>query len=190
MWKKISKETNHTFNEQRVNNRRRNIVRVLALLVSITALLGIGGFAAYNAGFIPIKELLEIQEPIGNAEEINIDEPMDKYPEIKSIPYIDKLKYKVYGVDESMDAVANDYQKKLENNGYSVKYEGIIYKRGTPFQYHGFLKGFTAIVIIMTSDGNVSFGHETMVLYTTGSVFDYREIIAWLKENEDFLGNP
>ena len=184
----MSKEENRTFNEKTSYNRRRKTVKVLALLV--TVLLGIGGFVTYNAGFIPIKELLEIQEPIGNAEEINIDEPMDKYPEIKNIPHIYKLKHRLYRTDVSMDAVANDYQKKLEDNGYTLKYDGIIYYKGIPFQYYGFLKGFTMIGIIMTSAENVSFGHETMVLYTTGSVFDYNRIITSLKEEEFFIDNP
>jgi hypothetical protein len=176
----VSKDENHTFNKKTGYNRRRNIVKVFALLVTVL-LLGIGGFVSYNAGFIPIKELLETQEPIGKAEEINIDEYMDEYPEIENIPNLDKLKYKAYGTDESIDAVANDYKQKLENDGYSIKYEGTVYKRGIPFQCYGFLKRFTAVGIIMTSDANVTFGHETRVLYTTGSVFDYREIMNFMQ---------
>jgi hypothetical protein len=190
MWKITSKEINHTYNKKRLNNRQRNIIRVLVLLVSIIVLLGIGGFVAYNAGIIPIKELLEIKEPIGSAEEININKTIDKYPEIKNIPYIYKLKHELYRTDVSMDAVANDYQKKLEDNGYTLKYDGIISYKGIPYQYYGFLKGFIMIGIIMTSAENVSFGHETMVLYTTGSVFDYNRIITWLKEEEFFIDTP
>ncbi len=177
----MPKEENRTFNEKTGYNRRRKIVKVLALFVTVTVLLGIGGFVTYNAGFIPIKELLETQEPIGNTEEINIDEYMDEYPEIKNIPNLDNLKYKAYETDESIDAVANDYKLKLENDGYSIKYEGTVYKRGIPFQYYGFLKRFTAVGIIMTSDVNVTFGNETKVLYTTGSIFEYREIMNFIQ---------
>lgn len=184
MWDKISRDTNQTFYKERLKNRRRNIVKLLIIFISITILLGICGSIAYNAGFIPIKEFLEVQEPIGDAEEIDIDEPIKKYPEIKDIPYIDKLKYKIYGTNESIDAVANDYKIKLENNGYRVLYEGKVYKKEIPFQYYGFLKGFTAVGIIMTSDKNVSLNHKTMVLYSTGSAFDYRNLIMWYKANE------
>jgi len=137
MWKITSKEINNNYDEKRVNNRQRNIIRVLGLLVSIIVLLGIGGFVAYNSGIIPIKELLEIKEPMGSAEEININKTMDKYPEIKNIPYIYKLKHKLYRTDVSMDAVANDYQKKLEDKGYTLKYDGIIYKNKRLFNYCG-----------------------------------------------------
>jgi hypothetical protein len=150
-------------------------------------LLGIFGSFAYNAGFIPINEFLEIQEPIGKTEEIDINESLNKYPEIKDVPYIDKLKYKIFGSDEPLDDVANDYKNKLKNKGYRVLYEGIVYRKEIPFQYYGFIKGFTAVGIIMTSDKNVSLNHETMVLYSTGSAFDYRNLIMWYKANENYL---
>ena len=187
MWDKISRDKNQKLYKKRSKIHRRNIMKLLAIFISIIVLLGIFGSIAYNAGFIPVKEFLEVQEPIGKAEEINIDEPMKKYPKLKDIPYIDKLKYKVYGTDEPLDVVANDYKEKLENDGYHVLYEGIIYREETPFQYYGFIKGFTAVGIIMTSYKNVSLNHTTMVLYSTGSAFDYRNLIMWYKANENFL---
>lgn len=187
MWDKISRDTNQTLYNKRSKKNRRKIMKLLVIFISIIVLLGIFGSIAYNAGFIPINEFLEIQEPIGKTEEIDIVEPLKKYPEIKDIPYIDKLKYKIYGSDELMDDIANDYKNKLKNKGYRILYEGTIYRKEIPFQYYGFIKGFTAVGIIMTSDKNVSLNHQTMVLYSTGSALDYRKLIMWYKANENYL---
>ena len=159
-------------------------MKLLAIFFSIAVLLGICGSIAYNAGYIPIKQFLEIQQPIGDAEEISIEEPIKNYPEIKDVPYIDKLQYKIYGTNNSIDTVANDYKEKLENDGYRILYEGIVYKKEIPLQYYVFLKGFTAVGIIMTSDKNVTINHKTIVLYSTGNAFDYRNLIMWYKANE------
>jgi len=184
MLDKISRDINLTYYNKRLKNRRKNIMKFLIIFFSIILLLGICGSITYNSGFIPIKKFLEIQKPIGKAEEIDIDEPMKKYPEIKNIPYIDTLKYKVYGTDKTIDAVADDYKGKLEKEGYQSLYEGIVYKKDIPFQYYGFLKGITAVGIIMTSDKNISLNHETIVLYSTGSAFNYRNLLMWYKANE------
>lgn len=185
--KKRLKEEKCTFNEKNRSSSRKRIVRVSALLMTAIVVLGTGGFVSYNAGFIPIKEFLEIQEPIGNAEEIDIDEYLRQYPEIKDIPSLDKVKYKVYGTDESTVNVANDYKQKLKENGYNVKYEGTIYKFGMALNYYVYLKGLTAVGIVTTSDAKGTFGHETMVLYTTGNILNYMEIAALYKLNQGLL---
>ena len=183
MWKITSKEINHTYNEKRLNNRQRNIIRVLGLLVSIIVLLGIGGFVAYNAGFVPINEFLEVQKPAGTAVELNAGKFMDECPEFENIPNLDKIKYKIYGINESISSVVTEYKQKLEKDGYSVKYNGTVHAGEMSFQYYGFLKGITAVGIIMTSDANRISGYETVVLYTIGNVFDYKEIIDWYRRS-------
>lgn len=187
MQDKKSRGINLTYYNRRLKKRRRNIMKFLVIFFSIIISLSICGSIAYNAGFIPIKNFLEIQKPIGKVEEIDIDKSLEKYTEIKDIPYIDKLKYKLYGTDKTIDAVANDYKKKLEKEGYQSLYEGIVYKKDIPFQYYGFLKGFTAVGIIITSDKNITLNHETMVLYSTGSTFDYRNLLMWYKGNESLF---
>ncbi len=189
MWDNSSKEANYTFTEERINKRKKNFIKLFAVSVIIIIFLGICGSVAYNSGYIPIKRFMAVKRPIGEAEEINIDEHMNKHPEIREFPYIDKIKYKVFGTNRSINAVANDYKKKLGNEGYKVLYEGVAYKDEIPFQYYGFIKGLTGVGIIITSDENVTLNYETMVLYTTGSAFDYREILRWYKDNDDLIGD-
>jgi len=187
MWGKILREADNTFNEQKLKRRRKTIIQLMAISITIMIFLGFCGSIAFNAGYIPITEFMDVKEPDGDADEINIDEHMHKHPEIRKLPFIDKLKYKVYGTNRSIDTVANDYKKMLKNDGFKVLYEGTAYKEEIPFRYYGYLKGFTAVGIVMTSDENITLNYETMVLYTTGSAFDYREILNWYKENVDFL---
>ncbi len=184
-----SKEANYTFTEKRMNKRKRNVIKLFAVSVTILIILGICGLVAYNSGYIPIKRFMAVKEPIGEADEINIDEHINKHPEIREFPYLDKIKYKVYGTNRSIDAVANDYKRQLGKEGYKVLYEGTAYKDEIPFQYYGFLKGLTGVGIVITSDENITLNYETLVLYTTGSAFDYREIIRWYKENNDLIGD-
>ena len=153
------------------------------LLVIATALIGTGGFVAYNAGFVPINEFLEVQKPAGTAVELNAGKFMDECPEFENIPNLDKIKYKIYGTNESISSVVTEYKQKLEKEGYSVKYNGTVYAGEMSFQYYGFLKGITAVGVIMTSDANRISGYETVVLYAIGNVFDYKEIIDWYRRS-------
>jgi hypothetical protein len=187
MWDKKFRQAKETFNEEILKKRNKNIFRLFIIFISIAIVVGICSSIAYNSGFVPIVQLLEVKEPIGEAEEIDIDDQFNKYPKIREIPFIDKLKYRVYGTDKSMESVADNYIEKLENEGYRLLYDGIVYRDEIPYYYYGFLKGFTAVGIIMTSDKNVSLNHETMVLYTTGNALDYRNLLRWYKLNENYL---
>jgi hypothetical protein len=189
MWDNSSKEANYTFTEKRMNKRKRNVIKLFAVSVTILIILGICGSVAYNSGYIPIKRFMAVKRPIGEADEINIDEHINKHPELKEFPYLDKIKYKVYGTNRSTDTVSKDYKRQLGKEGYKVLYEGKAYKDEIPFQYYGFLKGLTGVGIVITSDENITLNYETMVLYTTGSAFDYREILRWYKENNDLIGD-
>jgi len=178
MWDNSANKTNH--------NKKKNI-KIFAASIIIIIFLGIFGSVAYNAGFVPIKRFMEVKQPIGEAEEINIDEHLYKHPEIRNFPYIDKFKYKVYGINRTVDAVSNDYKSQLEDEGYKLLYEGVAYKDEIPLKYYGFLKGLTGVGIVITDDENITLGYETMVLYTTGNALDYRKIFNWYKENNDLI---
>lgn len=186
MGNKIFKKNNYSINEKNVDNHQRNVVRYLTLLMIIMLLLRIGLIVLYNGGFISVREFQTIQEPIGTIQEINIEEHLDKFPEIKNMSNINELKYKAYITNESIYNVFNNYNERLENDGNKLIYEGIINNGGISYHYYGFLKGFTLIGIIMTSTSNISYGYETMVLYTVGNIFNYREIIELYRANNIF----
>jgi hypothetical protein len=131
---------------------------------------------SYNAGYLPIPQFLEIKEPIGNFKEITLSIIAEKYPVVKSIPELDIIKHKMYKTDEELSIVSKCYIIQIENEGYELKYEGIENIEGFNIHYLGFIKGLTAIVILMTNDGIDIKETNTFVIYSTGSIFDYKQM--------------
>jgi len=183
----ISRGTNYNFSEEVSNNKKNKYLKIFAVSIIVIIILGIFGAVVYNAGYIPIKRFMDVKKPIGEYDEINIDEHIYKHPEIRNSPYIEKLKYKVFGTNKPINVVANDYKEKLENDGFKLLYDGIAYKGDIPLHYYGYIKGLTGVGIIITDDKNVTLNYETMVLYSTGSILDYREILTWYKKNSDMV---
>ena len=181
--------TNHAFSENGLNHRNKKFVKIFVVSIAVIIILGIFSSVVYNAGYIPIKRFMEVKKPIGEADEINIDEHINKHPEIRNFPHIDKLKYKVFGTNRSIEDISEDYKNKLRNEGYKLLYEGVAYRDEIPFEYYGLIKGLTGVGIILTCDENVTLNYKTMVLYTTGSVLDYRKILNWYKKNNDIIGD-
>jgi hypothetical protein len=141
---------------------------------------------SFNAGYIPIKYFLEIKEPIGNTTEINIEEAAEKYSfPISPIPVFNNVKYKIFGTDQRISIIEEYYMNELKNDGFKLEYIGTENIKGFDLSYYGFTKGITAVVIIMSTDDIYIDHYETLVLYSTGSIFDYSEI---LRENRVFLG--
>ena len=153
-------------------------VKILTIGITVLVIIGGLGCVAYNAGFLPIKGILNTIKPVGASAELDIDNYMAEYLKLEDIPNLDKIKYAAYGTDESITVVADDYKEKLEKKGYNVKYEGTGCTEGRN------LKGLTAVGIIMTPDTSEEFGYETTLLYTTGNAFEYKEILDWYEENQ------
>lgn len=149
------------------------------------AIIGVVVSSSFNAGFIPVKSFLEIKEPIGNAQEINVEESIERYSlPIKEIPTFENVKYKIYGTNQGKSVIEADYKDELKSEGYELKYSGTQNIKGFDITYYGFIKGLTAVVILTTSDDIYLDEYETLVLYSTGSVFDYAEI---LRDNAGLL---
>ena len=158
---------------------KRNLPRIITLAAIVLILVGASSFTANRTGFLPIKILLETEEPIGHVEEIDIGEYIDEYPELDDIPRITRIKYQVYGTDASVNTVALDYKQKLQDDGYKLKYTGSRTIRGISVDYFGFVKGLTVVGIVMTSEDVGSLKNfDTVVLYTTGGLFAYKDVIS------------
>ena len=154
-------------------------------LILCFVVIGIVLSSSFNAGYIPVKRFLEIKEPIGVIAEINIEETIEKYSlPVGAIPTFEKVKYKIYGSNQRKPVIEADYIDELTNEGFILEYRGGKTVRGFDLNYYGFIKGLTAVVVIMTSDNIYINDYNTLVLYSTGSVFDYAEI---LKDNAGFL---
>jgi hypothetical protein len=184
-----ARDPNYYFTKEDSNHKKNKYLKIFAVLIVVIIIIGIFGSVVYNAGYIPLKRFMEVKKPLGNADEINIDEHIYKHPEIKKFPYLDKLKYKVFGTNESISVVANNYKEKLEKDGFKLLYDGVAYKGDIPLQYYGYLKGLTGVGIIITDDENVTLDYETMILYTTGNALDYRKILTWYRDNSDIVGD-
>ena len=176
------KEEDYKTTKKTHSKHKRKTVKRLLMVISILVIVGIVIGFIYNAGFIPIVGLLNVKEPVGNPVGLDIGSYMEEYPQIGDIPNLDKIKYGIYGTDESADVVANSYKEELENEGYNAMYAGTGEIEGMTFSFIGFLKGLTAVGIITTSDASDEFGYDTVVLYATGNAFDFKEILDWYQE--------
>ncbi len=173
----------HTHNKETPSKNRISTRKTFSCLIIVTIMLLSTCVMALNFGYLPVKAFLQPPEPDNYIAEVDVNSYMREYPEIKNIPNIDDIKYKIYVTDDPVDTAANNYERKLKEEGYTLEYKGIVTKKEMDFHYYGFVKGITAIGIIMTSDASEIFGHETTILSTIGSVFEYKEIITWCKSN-------
>lgn len=166
--KKTSKKT------QIKPKRTKRRIGTIGVLCIVLLVIGASGF---QAGYLPIKSLLKIHEPIGVTGEINIDDCVELIPAIANTPSIDRIKHKLFTSDRSVNEIALDYKQRLERDGYKLEYVGKETIRGVTVDYFGFVRGITAIGIIMAEDGANMFGSGTFVLYSTGGIFAYTELI-------------
>ena len=168
----IYRKTNKKISTKPKSAKRR-IETIGALCIVLLILCASG----YQAGFTPLKSLLKVYEPIGVTGEINIDDCVDMIPAIANTPSIDKLKHKLFTSDRSVNEIALNYKQRLEKKGYKLEYVGKETIRGVTVDYFGFVRGITAVGIIMAEDGANMFGSGTFVLYSTGGIFAYKELI-------------
>jgi len=150
--------------------------KLIAFFVLFTILIPVIT-VTHSAGYIPISSLMEIKEPIGNYQEITYSKILSIYPVLNSIPELDKIKHKLFSTDEDMSIVSSSYKFELEREGYELKYQGTETIKGVDVKYIGFVKGLTAVVILLT-DEDIDFSKaKTYVVYSTGSIFDYKDMI-------------
>jgi len=165
-------------NKQKLKNiilKRKTLKLTILILLSIMII-----FILYANGFLPVG--LSAKPPIGKIEQIKVEEYIEKNPELSDLPNFDKILYKIYGTDKSISVVLDNYKVILQNEGYNLKYEGSGYFTGKNFKYVGYLKGFTAIGIIISSEVSEEFGYKTVVLYMTGNIFDFKPLLDWYQE--------
>jgi len=152
--------------------KRKAIIFTILILLPIISI-----FILYINGFIPIG--LNAKPPIGDVEQIKVEEYIEKNPELSDLPEYDNILYKIFSTDKTIAAVLEDYKEKLQNEGYTLKYEGSGNFTGKNFKYVGYLKGITAVGIIVYSENSEESGYKTMVLYLTGNAFDFKPLLEW-----------
>ena len=163
---------------------KRKTAKILITSVIVIIVAGAISGVAYNAGFLPITGLLNVKEPAGSSiVSLNIESYMEMCPELADMPNLDHIKYEAFGTDVSTSVVIDEYTRQLEAEGYHVEYEGTVEMDESSFQFVGFLKGLTAVGIIVVDEHTEDIGHDTVVLYATGNALDFKEILDWYQNN-------
>jgi hypothetical protein len=160
--------------------KKRGKRKIIALGIILLTLLIVFIILLY-AGFLPL--FLQSKEPIGNAEEITIETYLEKNPELAEMPNLDKIETSAFGTDASVNNILDDYKEKLQNEGYSLEYEDTMDLYGKTYEVLGFLKGLTAVGILITSDTSGETNYESEVIYATGNALDFQEILDWYQSN-------
>jgi len=156
---------------KKVNKKKTKIV-IVTIVAIIVAIL-----VFYHMGFIPVG--LSAKNPIGDYKEISMGEYIEEYPDLATMPNLDKIEKKGFKTTSSSEDVIQDYTQKLLDEGYSLKYEGIVNFDGKNFEVYGFLKGLTAVGILTTPVSEEENGYNSEVIYVTGNALDFQEIIKW-----------
>lgn len=161
----------------------------LAVILVVSASVGGGAYAIVETGYgsaIPYIgfRTLETLAPTGNCTMISINQIADKYPVINKwlsdLPGINEIKYTVYETSASVSQVIADYHSRLSSKGYDLIDNGTVFAYGIPFTYRAYLKGATAVGIVIT---DYIMNHDTIVLYTTGYGQIYKDkIMPWIHE--------
>jgi len=163
------------YSENRTKKKR--VIRRYFTVAFVLFLLLFGVLFGYVSGFIPVTALMETKEPAGNFEELGIGSFARYYPKIANDPVLDKFKYKIYGTDASQSEVIEDYDERLSSEGYSLEYKDDERINGFRLRSYGYVKGLTGVGIIVLTNVRLFFGHRTVVFYSTGSVFDYMDLL-------------
>jgi hypothetical protein len=149
----------------------------LALLF-IVILIILSTFLIFNlTDYLPF--LSEIKQPAGNIESINIQKYIEENPKIGEMPNLDKIKYNIWKSDLTIEQVVNSYKQDLLKEGYDLQYDNTINYNGKEYYVLGFIKGLTAVGILISLDTTFGDHYKSEIIYATGNVIDFNEIIDW-----------
>ncbi len=123
--------------------------------------------------------LSETKQPSGSVESINIQKYIQENPEIKEMPNLDKINYDAWRSNLTIKELVYSYKQDLLKNGYNLRYEDTINFDEKEYYVLGFLKGITAVGILLSLDKTYEDKYNSEVIYATGNVFDFNEIIDW-----------
>lgn len=123
--------------------------------------------------------LSKTKQPMGNVESINIQKYIEENPEIREMPNLDKINYDAWRSNLTIEQLIDSYKQDLLKNGYNLRYEDTINFDGKEYYVLGFLKGITAVGILISIDKTYGDKYNSEVIYATGNVLDFNEIIDW-----------
>jgi len=170
---KNNKDTNKNLHIN-MNIKNKKIMLLIILIVIIPSLI----FIYLNStNYLPFS--IETKQPAGNIESINTQKYFDDHPEIKEMPNLDKINYNAWGTNLTIKQVVNSYKQDLLEEGYDLQYENIIFLDGKEYYVLGFVKGLTAVgILISRNTTNIDY-YNSEIIYATGNLLDFNEIIEW-----------
>lgn len=163
---------------------------ILAILVASITIGAIGTtYVAYDAGYVPIKEFMTTEEPIGY-ERVCGDCVLNQLGDYKNIidemPNLKNIKYEFYISTANYLEIIEDYTTRLTKAGYTLEVEGSKTINDINLRYIGFVEGITAVGIVIASGDELGYPEaESLLLYTTGNVIDYQAIYDWYINGSD-----
>ena len=157
----------------------------IAILIAL-AIVGAGtSIYVVDQEYVPIN--LETK-PTELGIKMDTSEYEEFYSDILSdIPNIDKIEYDVYLTSEDKLEVINYYKREVtETDAYAYlqDYSGEYEVNGFPVVILAFQKGATIIAIGVTDSKNIGFAKETTIIYTTGAIWDYQNILSWYRDRK------
>lgn len=152
----------------------KKIILLIILIVIIPSLI----FVYFNSiNYLPFSS--ETKQPAGNAESINTQKYFEDHPEIKEMPNLNKIKYNAWRTNSTVKQVVSSYKQDLFKEGYDLQYENTILLNGKEYYVLGFLKGLTAVgILISMNKTNINI-YNSEIIYATGNILDFNEIIDW-----------
>jgi hypothetical protein len=164
--------TENTISKKRKSRKLISIAIIFILISSIFLYLNLTNYLPF---------LSETKQPVGDIELINTQKYIEEYPELGEMPNLDKINYKAWKTDSTVEQVIDSYKQDLSKGGYNLQYENTIEFAGKEYYVLGYLKGLTAVGILISSDTNLDDDYDSEVLYATGNALDFKEILDWYK---------
>ncbi|MCJ7572567.1 MAG: hypothetical protein MUO82_11965 [Candidatus Thermoplasmatota archaeon] len=169
-------ENNKDNINKKSSSMKRNNRKILSLVIVIIIISSI--FLYLNlANYLPF--LSETKQPRGNIEPINTQKYIEENPELGEMPNLDKIKCNAWKTNLIVEQVVDSYKQDLSKDGYELQYENTIDYDGKEYYVLGFLKGLTAVGILISLDTTSGDEYNSEVIYTTGNAIDFKEIIDW-----------
>jgi hypothetical protein len=170
---KKNKDTNKKlYNNMKVKNKK--VILLIILSVIILSLI----FVYLNiTNYLPFTN--ETKQPVGNIEPINTQKYFEDHPELKEMPNLNKIKYNAWRTNLTIKQVVDSYKQDLLKEGYDLQYENTIILDGKEYNVLGFIKGLNAVGILISRNTTYMNNYYSEIIYTTGNILDFNEIIDW-----------
>ena len=169
-------ENNYDTIDKKSPNVKRKSRILLSLIIVILIILSIFFYLNFT-NYLPF--LSETKQPDGKIEQINVQEYIKENPKLGEMPNLDKIKYNAWKTNLTINQVINSYKQKLSIEGYVLQYEDKIIFDLKEYFVLGFIKGITAVGILISLDSNPLDDYKSEVIYSTGDILYFEEIIEW-----------